>query len=67
MSLRYVMQQRWTDGATCEVFRRVWTTTSAKEAEAAMRSGGYGCGFDRTECIGIELEPDDTALAGGGK
>lgn len=62
--LRYVMIHRWQDPASCEVFRGFYTTTDPAEVERALCSGGYGQGFDRTECVGIEVVPAPPAEKG---
>lgn len=63
--LRYLMQRRVQDPASCEVFRTLYTTTDPDEVERALCSGGYGQGFDRTECIGMEVVEERPAARGG--
>lgn len=66
MRLRYVMQRRWQRPASCEVFRELYTTTDPAEVERALCSGGYGDGFDRTECLGVEVVPTAPVAPGSG-
>ena len=61
--LRYLMCRRVQDPASCEIFRTLYTTTDPDEVERALCSGGYGQGFDRTECIGIEVVDEERAAA----
>ena len=62
--LRYLMCHRVQDPASCEVFRTFYTTTDPNEVARALRSGGYGQGFDRTECIGVEVVEEDDSSRG---
>lgn len=65
--LRYILLRRWTDPATYEVFRSFYTTTDPEAVERDLLGGGYGQGFDRTECIGIEVVDSNAALRSDGR
>lgn len=65
--LRYLMCRRAQDPASCEVFRTFYTTTDSEAVERELLGGGYGQGFDRTECIGIEVVDNDAALRSDGR
>jgi hypothetical protein len=65
--LRYLMCRRVQGPDSCEIFRSFYTTTDPEAVERDLLGGGYGQGFDRTECIGIEVVDNDVALRSDGR